>query len=299
MLASIMTFDEPMANHTTFGIGGPAGCLVYPDNRDELSELLQYANKENIPAFFTGSGSNILVWDKGFDGFVISLRKTFKRLTITDNYQIIAESGVMLGTMVKEAIGLHICGLESLIGVPGTLGGALIMNAGAFGSEISNYFKEAKTMTLEGYMKTYTKNDVNFSYRHSTFPEDEMLIEITFNCHTGFPKKIQEDRRIASQGRKANQPLRNRSAGSIFKNPSDKLAAGYLIDQAGLKGTQRGGACISKKHANFIINLGEATADDVFYLIRLAKKKVAKAFDINLELEIKLVGFPKSMMNEI
>ena len=173
------------------------------------------------------------------------------------------------------------------------------MNAGAFGNEISNYFEEAKTMTLEGHLKTYTKNDVNFSYRHSTFPEDEMLLEATFNCHTGFPEKIQEDRRIASQGRKANQPLRNRSAGSIFKNPSDKLAAGYLIDQAGLKGTQQGGACISKKHANFIINLGEATADDVFYLIRLAKKKVAEVFDINLELEIKLVGFPKSMMNEI
>ena len=205
----------------------------------------------------------------------------------------------MLGTLVKEAIRLHICGLESLIGVPGTLGGALIMNAGAFGSEISNYFEEAKTMTLEGDMKIYTKNDVDFSYRHSSFPSDEMLIEATFNCHKGFPDKIQKDRKIASQGRKSKQPLRYRSAGSIFKNPSAKLAAGYLIDQAGLKGTQRGGACISKKHANFIINLGEATADDVYYLIRLAKKKVAEAFDINLELEIKLVGFPKSMMNEI
>ena len=137
------------------------------------------------------------------------------------------------------------------------------------------------------------------NYIDTAYIEDEMLIEITFNCHKGFPKKIQEDRRIASQGRKANQPLRNRSAGSIFKNPSDQLAAGYLIDQAGLKGTQRGGACISKKHANFIINLGEATADDVFYLISLAKEKVSEVFDINLELEIKLVGFPKSMMNEI
>ena len=299
MLASIMTFNEPMASHTTFGIGGPAGCLVYPDNREELSELLQYANRENIPAFFTGSGSNILVWDDGFDGFVISLRKTFKRLIITENYQIIAESGVMLGTLVKDAIRANIGGLESLVGVPGTLGGALIMNAGAFGSEISNYFEEAKTMTLDGYMKTYTKNDVCFSYRHSTFPEDEMLIEATFNCHKGVPKNIQKDRKNASQGRKSNQPLKYRSAGSIFKNPSNKLAAGYLIDQAGLKGIQRGGACISKKHANFIINLGEATADDVFYLILLAKQKVDEKFDVKLELEVKLVGFPESMMNEI
>ena len=163
---------------------------------------------------------------------------------------------------------------------------------------ISNYFEEARTMTLEGHLNTYTKNDVNFSYRHSTFPANEMLIEATFNCQTGFPEKIQEDRRIASQGRQANQPLRNRSAGSIFKNPSDKLAAGYLIDQAGVKGTRQGGACISKKHANFIINLGEATAKDVYYLILLAKQKVAEKFNINLELEVKLVGFPKSMMNE-
>ena len=288
-----------MSNHTTFGIGGPAGCLVYPDNREELSALLQYAHEEQIPAFFTGSGSNILVWDEGFDGCVISLRKTFKRLIITENCKIIAESGVMLGRLVKEAIRSNIGGLESLIGVPGTLGGALIMNAGAFGSEISNYFEEAQTMTLDGYMKTYTKNDVDFSYRNSTFPEDEMLIEATFNCKKGAPKQIQEDRKNASQSRKLNQPLKFRSAGSIFKNPSNKLAAGYLIDKAGLKGTQRGGACISEKHANFIINLGEATAEDVFYLIRLAKQKVAKEFNVNLELEVKLVGFPKTMINEI
>ena len=173
------------------------------------------------------------------------------------------------------------------------------MNAGAFGSEISNYFEKAQTMTLEGHLKTYRKNDVDFSYRNSTFPEDEMLIEATFNCLKGAPEKIQEDRKNASQSRKSKQPLTYRSAGSIFKNPSDKLAAGYLIDQADLKGTQRGGASISEKHANFIINLGEATAQDVFYLILLAKQKVAEKFNINLELEVKLVGFPKSMMDEI
>ena len=153
-----MIFDEPLAKYTTFGIGGPASCMVYPENRNELSILLKYANENKIPAIFIGSGSNILVWDTGYNGFVISLRKTFKELNVKQNYQIIAESGVMLGTLVKEAIRLHICGLESLVGVPGTLGGALIMNAGAFGSEISNYFEEAKTMTLEGHMKTYTKN---------------------------------------------------------------------------------------------------------------------------------------------
>ena len=299
MLTSVMTFDEPLAKHTTFGIGGPADCMVFPETREELSKLLKYAYQKKISAIFIGSGSNILVWDKGFDGIVISLKKSFKNLTIKRNSQIIVEAGVMLGTMVKQAMAAEIGGLESLIGVPGTVGGALIMNAGAFGSEISKYFEEAKTMTIEGDTKSYKKGDIEFSYRHSTFPKNEILLEATFQCKRGKPAEILKDRKVASDGRKSNQPLKFRSAGSIFKNPSDSLAAGYLIDKTGLKGTERGGAAISEKHANFIVNMGDATAADVLYLIKLAKKYVAKKFHINLELEVKLIGFPKSMTQDI
>ena len=299
MLTSVMTFDEPLAKHTTFGIGGPADCMVFPETREELSKLLKYAYQNNISAIFIGSGSNILVWDKGFDGIVISLKKSFKNLTIKRNSQIIVEAGVMLGTMVKQAMAAEIGGLESLIGVPGTVGGALIMNAGAFGSEISKYFEEAKTMTIEGDTKSYKKGEIEFSYRHSTFPKNEILLEATFQCKRGKPGDILKDRKVASDGRKSNQPLKFRSAGSIFKNPSDSLAAGYLIDKTGLKGTERGGAAISEKHANFIVNMGDATAADVLYLIKLAKKYVAEKFHINLELEVKLIGFPKSMTQDI
>lgn len=299
MLTSVMTFDEPLAKHTTFGIGGPADCMVFPKTREELSKLLKYAYQKKISAIFIGSGSNILVWDKGFDGIVISLKKSFKNLTIKRNSQIIVEAGVMLGTMVKQAMAAEIGGLESLIGVPGTVGGALIMNAGAFGSEISKYFEEAKTMTIEGDTKSYKKGEIEFSYRHSTFPKNEILLEATFQCKRGKPAEILKDRKVASDGRKSNQPLKFRSAGSIFKNPSDSLAAGYLIDKTGLKGTERGGAAISEKHANFIVNMGDATAADVLYLIKLAKKYVAKKFHINLELEVKLIGFPKSMTQDI
>jgi len=299
MLTSVMTFDEPLAKHTTFGIGGPADCMVFPETREELSKLLKYAYQKKISAIFIGSGSNILVWDKGFDGIVISLKKSFKNLTIKRNSQIIVEAGVMLGTMVKQAMAAEIGGLESLIGVPGTVGGALIMNAGAFGSEISKYFEEAKTMTIEGDTKSYKKGEIKFSYRHSTFPKNEILLEATFQCKRGKPAEILKDRKVASDGRKSNQPLKFRSAGSIFKNPSDSLAAGYLIDKTGLKGTERGGAAISEKHANFIVNMGDATAADVLYLIKLAKKYVAKKFHINLELEVKLIGFPKSMTQDI
>lgn len=299
MLTSVTTFDEPLAKHTTFGIGGPADCMVFPETREELSKLLKYAYQKKISAIFIGSGSNILVWDKGFDGIVISLKKSFKNLTIKRNSQIIVEAGVMLGTMVKQAMAAEIGGLESLIGVPGTVGGALIMNAGAFGSEISKYFEEAKTMTIEGDTKSYKKGEIEFSYRHSTFPKNEILLEATFQCKRGKPAEILKDRKVASDGRKSNQPLKFRSAGSIFKNPSDSLAAGYLIDKTGLKGTERGGAAISEKHANFIVNMGDATAADVLYLIKLAKKYVAKKFHINLELEVKLIGFPKSMTQDI
>ena len=299
MLSSNIKFDEPLANHTTFGIGGPARCMVYPDNHNELSTLLKYAHVNKIPTIFIGSGSNLLVWDEGFNGFVISLRKTFNKLAISPNSSIVVQSGVMLGTMVKEAIQKQICGLESLVGVPGTVGGALIMNAGAFGGEISTYFVNAKTMTLKGEIKTYSKQDVQFFYRYSTFPIDEILIEATLKCKKGNPDKILKDKKIASQGRKSTQPLKFRSAGSIFKNPSKKLAAGYLIDQTGLKGTSHGGASISEKHANFIVNMGGATAADVFYLIKLAKQKVAAKFNINLKLEVKLIGFPKNMTQDI
>ena len=295
MLTSEMIFDESLAKHTTFGIGGPAACMVFPESREELSTLLTYASEKNISAIFIGSGSNVLVCDKGFDGIVISLKKSFKNISIKKNSMIIVEAGVMLGTMVKQAMAAEIGGLESLIGVPGTVGGALIMNAGAFGSEISKYFEEAKTMTLEGNIKSYTRGEIEFSYRHSTFPDNEILLDATFKCKKGKPHQILQDRKIASDGRKSNQPLKFRSAGSIFKNPSDTLAAGYLIDKAGLKGTKKGGAAISEKHANFIVNMDNATAADVLHLIKLAKKYVIKKFNINLELEVKLIGFPQSM----
>ena len=261
--------------------------------------LLQYAKKEDIEVYFIGSGSNILVWDKGFNGIVISLRKTFNNLIINSNYQIISESGVMLGTLIKKAIHSNIKGLESLIGVPGTLGGALIMNAGAFGNEISNYFIEAQTMTIDGEIKTYKKSQIDFSYRSSTFPKNEILIESTFNCYKGMSSKIQKDKQKASLLRRTKQPLKFRSAGSVFKNPSNTLAAGYLIDKAGLKGAKKGGACISNKHANFILNIDKALAKDVVYLICLAKQKVAEKFNINLELEIKLLGFPQPILEMI
>ena len=290
--------NEPMSKHTTFGIGGPASCFIYPE-REHLKQLLKIANDHSIPIFFMGGGSNLLVSDKGFDGIVVSFAKSLKKLVFRKANCFSCESGVMLGHLVKEVSKRDIGGMEGLIGVPGTVGGALVMNAGAFGKEISNLFESATVLTLQGDEKVYGKNDINFSYRYSTFPKDEILIEADFKGFPGNSEDIKLEKSDASQKRKSSQPLNFRSAGSIFKNPSDLMAAGYLIDKTNLKGKKSGEAEISEKHANFIINRGGAKASDVVKLIKLAKSKVMDQFNIELQLEIKLLGFDDKTMDEL
>ena len=281
--------DEAMAKHTSYRIGGPANAYITPRDKDDLSQILQFANQHGIATYFVGSGSNLLVADEGIDGLVITLGKSLKRLEIT-GATVFAESGVMLGKMVKECIGRNLSGVESMIGVPGTLGGALVMNAGAFGGEISNYLKHVTVMEMDGQEKQYQPGDISFSYRHSTFPDDEIVISAEFELIQSDKETVQEKRAVASGGRKATQPLKFRSAGSVFKNPKEG-AAGYYIDQAGLKGTKVGDAEISPIHANFFVNHGKAKASDVVALIRLARETVHDKFGIMLDLEVKPLGF--------
>ena len=293
LTSSKILFDEPLKKHTSFGIGGKASFYIYPENEIDLRNILQYSNTNKIKTFFIGSVSNLLVSDNGFDGIVICLRKTFKHFIINDKLKATIGTGVMLGNMVKNLSKKSIKGLESLIGVPGTLGGALIMNAGAYGMEISNYLVSIKVMKIDGTEKTYKKEDLDFSYRFSSIPKDEIIIEANFKFELGDIDSINTQKKQASMSRKNNQPLKFRSAGSIFKNPNSKLAAGYLIDQANLKGTRIGDAEISIKHANFIINHGNASSNNVLELIKIIKNKIKEQFDIDLKLEVKLLGFNK------
>jgi len=281
--------NEPMSKHTSYGIGGPASAYITPRDRNDLCSILKFAVKNDITVYFIGSGSNLLVSDDGINGIVISPAKSLKMLEIEEN-SIVAESGVMLGKLVKETMKRNLTGLESLIGVPGTLGGALMMNAGAFGGEISNYLISVDVMTSKGKLKSYKANEIDFSYRFSSFSTDEFILLARFTLKFEDPNIISERRKMASSGRKTNQPLRFRSAGSVFKNPKDH-AAGYLIDKVGLKGKRIGDAEISTHHANFFINHGNASASDITGLIELAKNAVLKKFDIELELEIKTIGF--------
>jgi len=281
--------NEAMAKHTSYGIGGPAKAYVKPKDEVDLANILKFASKHKISTFFIGSGSNILVSDDGIDGIVITLGKSLKKLIIKGT-SVYCQSGVMLGKFVKECISRNLSGVESLIGVPGTVGGAIIMNAGAFGSEISNYLKKVKVMTMSGQLKSYKVDDIHFSYRNSSFQNNEILISAEFELIQSDKKSVVEKKSIASGGRKKSQPLKYRSAGSIFKNP-DEGAAGFYIDKAGLKGSKSGDAEISPIHANFFVNHGSAKASDIVELIRLARKTVKEKFGIMLELEIKTLGF--------
>ena len=231
-----MLIDELMSKHTSYGIGGPAKAYVQPKDEVDLAKILKFAEKNKIPTFFVGSGSNLLVSDDGIDGIVITLGKSLKKLVIKENL-VYAQSGVMLGKFVKECISRSLSGVESLIGVPGTLGGALIMNAGAFGSEISNYLQKVTVMTMSGKLKEYNADDIDFSYRESCFINNEILISAEFELIQSSKKIVVEKKSLASGGRKKSQPLRYRSAGSIFKNPKEG-AAGFYIDKAGLKGSK-------------------------------------------------------------
>ena len=294
IVKGVVKENEPMSKHTYYGIGGPAHAYITPKNKVDLRKILGYANENSIPIYFIGSGSNLLVSDDGIKGFVLNPGKALRNLEFK-NESVFAESGVMLGKLVRESIKRNLSGLETLIGVPGTLGGALIMNAGAFGGEISHYLQKVEIMAMNGKIYSYTPNEIDFAYRFSSFKESEFILSANFLLHKEDPSIIQKKKNAANKGRKKNQPLKYRSAGSIFKNPDD-VAAGYLIDQAGLKGTRIGDAEISTKHANFIINLGNAKSSDVIELIKIIKNKIYTLYNIKLELEIKIIG---ELINEI
>ena len=281
--------NESLKKHTSFGVGGKASFIIFPKNDKDLINIIRYAKKNKYKMFFLGSGSNVLASDNGFNGIVITLKKVLNKIIFNEK-DIYTQAGAMLGTMVKTALSKGYKGFESLVGVPGTVGGALVMNAGAHGSEISELFISSRTVDENGEIKTYLKKDIDFTYRKSSFPENEILLDAKFEIQKGNKQNIQKRKEEVSIKRKETQPLKYRSAGSIFKNPDCNFAAGYLIDKVGLKGLRVGDAEISKKHANFIINHGNAKSDQIYKLINIMKNKVSEKFDIKLELEVKILG---------
>lgn len=282
--------NERMSNHTSYGIGGSVLAYIRPNNKNDLIKIIKMMNKKSHKTYYLGSGSNLLVNDKNINAFVITTARAIKDLKITNNI-IYADSGVMLGKLVKESMKHKLTGLESLAGVPGTLGGALKMNAGAWGSEISNYLTSVEIVDAYGNVKTLKPIDLNFGYRNSSFSSKDFILSAQFKLEPSSRENIKIKKAKASDGRKKTQPLKYRSAGSVFKNPHSNLAAGFLIEKAGLKGTKYGDAEISTHHANFFINHGNAKASDVVFLIRLSRKTVYERYGIMLDLELRTIGF--------
>ena len=296
LVANPVLVNEPLAHHTSYGVGGPAQFYINPATREELLQVLEFCRKTNQQYFIIGHGTNLLVSDQGYAGLIISLAKSFKSLAISDN-KIVAETGLSLRRLVRESLHNNLTGLEGLAGVPGTVGGAIKMNAGAFGAEISNYLVEVEVIDQTGAIKSLSAAEIDFSYRRSSITNGQIITRARFELAHGKPDQIKNLRDLANNKRIASQPIDKRSAGSVFKNPRSDLAAGYMIDQCGLKGSKSGGAEISTKHANFIVNNGNATASDIIALINLAYHKVKKQFGIELELEIKTLGFAERIIS--
>lgn len=287
--------NEPMSKHTSFKIGGIADYYIIVNSTQELKNVLKIANSKKIPVTIVGNGTNLLVRDGGIRGFVIRLNlNNFKIKRNANEVQLTVESGMSLATLSLIATKEEIAGLEFLSGIPGTIGGAIRMNAGAYGKEIKDVVIKSRYMTYDGKIKTLNSEEHKFEYRNSIFSKlnDAIIIDTTIKCEKGNKNEIEEKIKEYSNLRKEKQPLEYPNAGSTFKRKEGYITA-KLIDECGLKGYNVGDAEVSTKHAGFIINKGKATADDILKLAGHVKCEVKKKFDIDIELEIIVLGDEK------
>ena len=283
--------NEPMKNHTSFKIGGPAEIYIKITSIEELQKVLEFAKKENIKITILGNGSNVLVSDKGIKGIVI--KTNLKDINIenkdSENIEVTVNDAVPIGFLAQKFLKEEIAGFEELSGIPGTIGGAILMNAGAHGKEIKDIVTEVTAMDYNGRIFNFTNEEAEFTYRHSKFSNGEYIIlQAKMLLQKGSKEEIKAKMDEYAQYRKEKQPIEYPSAGSTFKRGTDFITA-KLIDEAGLKGYSIGGAKVSEKHAGFIINTGDATAKDVLDLARYVTDKVYEKFGKKIEFEIKIL----------
>ncbi|HIX01338.1 MAG TPA: UDP-N-acetylmuramate dehydrogenase [Candidatus Ligilactobacillus excrementigallinarum] len=284
-------FNEPLSNYTNTCTGGPADLLVLPTSVAEVKQVINWVNQKQIPLTVLGNSSNLIVKDGGIRGVVMILTN-LNRIQILKN-QIIAESGALLIDVAQIAGEESLTGMEPLSGIPGSVGGAVFMNAGAYGGEISQVVKSVLAVSREGELRTYRGNELRFGYRHSRFQdEDEIVLQAVFELQTGQQAEIFNRMREYSFLRASKQPLEYPSCGSVFKRPAGHYT-GKLIHDAGLQGFQIGGAQVSKKHAGFIVNVDHATATDYQEVIQYIQRVIKDKFDVQLETEVRIIGEEK------
>lgn len=283
--------NKLLSSLTTFKIGGRSKFFCEPKNLEELIELIKFAKKNNLNIFILGGGSNVLISDSGFDGLTISMKR-LNKIFVEDNF-IVAESGVLVKKVNKIAMKYSLSGLEFSSGLPGSVGGAVYMNARAYGGEFSNVVDEVVVVDYEGNVKILVKKDLDYSYKKSIFMKEPLVIyKVKLSLKKDNRKRIIELYKKNYEDRKKKGQFKYPSAGCVFKNDYNiNLVCGKLLDEMGLKGTRIGGAIIPDFHANFIVNYKKARAEDVKKLIEMIEEKVYEKKGIKLEREIKLVGF--------
>lgn len=285
----IVLLNEPMQNHTTFEIGGPADMLICPHKAEEIKTVLTYCSNHRLPFIILGMGSNILVRDKGIRGIVIKLGDSFNSWQI-EGEQIWAQAGLRLSELAQMAAQRELTGLEFAEGIPGSLGGAVFMNAGAYDGEMQNIILSAEAIDCAGKVRTFSQEEIGFAYRHSIFQTNQFtVLSARMQLSKGIREEIYAKMQENEQSRSKKQPLEYPSAGSIFKRPPNHYVA-PMIEKLNLKGYRIGGAEVSSKHAGFIVNRGGASAADVLNLIKKIQIEAKTKFGIELQPEIRIIG---------
>lgn len=272
-----------LKKYNTYGIGGIAKYMVFPSSEEKLVKLLDYIKNEKMSWYILGGGSNVIIPDEDYDGVIINLKEL-------NNYEfdkdvINVESGISLGKLVSVMLDAGYTNLSPLMGIPGLLGGAIIGNAGAYGASIFDYIISVKFIDEDGNIKELNKEKIKYDYRWTEFKERRVIVlSAKIRCINGNVAEAKEKIKENLKKRRKSQPLEYKNAGSVFRNPPSH-AAGYLIEHSGLKGITVGGAMVSEKHANFIINFNNATSRDIIKLVELIKSKVKDVYNVELELE--------------
>ena len=283
-----LKIDEPLKNYTFTKTGGNADILVFPSTYEEVQNVVNYANEHHIPLTYIGNGSNLIIKDGGIKGIVVTLIR-LNRLSLEDNI-ITAQSGASIIETSRYALKHDLTGLEFACGIPGTVGGAVFMNAGAYGGEVKDVLKDVLVLTASGELERLKRDEIELTYRHTSIAkEGHLVLEATFSLEHGDNLVIKEKMDELTFLRTSKQPLEYPSCGSVFKRPPN-MFAGKLIQDSGLQGVQVGGVQVSKKHAGFMVNVENGTASDYIKLIELVQQTVKEKYQVDLETEVKIIG---------
>ena len=281
--------QEPMSGHTTFKVGGPAACLIELEREEQLCNIQRYLSLVEVPFFVLGNGSNVLVSDEGYPGVVLQIGEKMGGIRV-EGTRIVAQAGALLSQVARAALSQELTGLEFASGIPGTVGGGVVMNAGAYGGEMKQVVTKVRVVNQSGEIMELDNSTMEFGYRYSTIRNKPIVVtEVTFQLKEGKAEEIKAVMDDLAARRREKQPLEYPSAGSTFKRP-EGYYAGELIMNAGLRGYRIGGAQVSDKHCGFIVNMGNATATDIMDVIRDAQDCVKEKFNVDLEPEVVFLG---------